>query len=211
MTSHWPLDDLTLSGPQIMLRPVRDADIAPLVNVFPDDFELDPSLPPLPGLPPPADRRRRFVQSFWRHRGCWSIGDWALDFGVWREGEPIGIQTLEGTEFTRERTVDTASWIARPFRGEGFGIRARELALSFAFVQLAAEKAITSAVVANHASLGVSRHLGYRDDGVRPYESGTEVVDLQHLVMSRHDWLAQHRTPTSVNGFDPCRPFFGLS
>ena len=166
MTPRWPFDGLAIAGSGLVLRPVRDADIEDLVAIFPDDFDLDPMYPPLHGVPPAIDHERRLVQSIWRHRGCWSVDDWALDFGVWRNGAPLGIQTLEGTEFAQEHIVDSASWIAKPFRGKGFGIQARELALAFAFETLGAEKAITSAVVTNHASLGVSRHLGYRDDGV---------------------------------------------
>lgn len=211
MRSSWPFDDFAVSDSNLTLRPVRDADIGDLVAIFPDDFDLDPAYPPLPGMPLAVDRERRLVQSIWRHRGLWSIDDWVLDFGVWRGGEPLGIQTLEGTRFTQQRTVDSASWIAKPFRGKGFGIQARELALAFAFEQLGADKAITSALVTNHASLGVSRHLGYRDDGIRSHDTGTETIDLQHLVLGRSDWSAQPRTRLSVSGFDPCRPFFGLA
>lgn len=211
MTPRWPFGDLTIQGHELTLRPVRDADLAELVSIFPDDFDLDPAYPALNGLASATDRERRLVQSIWRHRGCWSIDDWALDFGVWRGNEPLGIQTLEGAEFMQERTVDSASWIAKPFRGKGFGIQARALVLAFAFEQLGAEKAITSAVVTNLASLGVSRRLGYRDAGIRPHDTGDGVVDLQHLVMTRSAWDERQRTTPTVNGFGPCRPFFRLS
>lgn len=209
MITRWPFDELTISRSEFILRPVRDADIAHFVAIFPADFELDPTYPSLQGIAPAADRERRLVQSIWRHRGCWSIDDWALDFGIWQGDAPIGIQTLEGMRFPQKRTVDTASWIAKPFRGKGFGIQARELVLAFAFEQLGAETAITSAVVTNHASLGVSRHLGYRNNGVRPHGTGTEVVDLQHLVMSRTDWTMQRRNTITVSGFEEVSPFFG--
>ncbi|MGN6414839.1 GNAT family N-acetyltransferase [Flexivirga sp.] len=209
MTAHWPFDELALNGPELLLRPVRDADLTHFIAIFPDDFDLDPRFPPLIGLPAQQDRERQLAQSVWRHRGCWSIDEWALDFGVWRNGEPVGIQTLEGTRFSTDRRVDTASWIAKPVRGNGFGIHAREAVLAFAFGHLGARQAITSAVVTNQASLGVSRHLGYRDDGIRPHDSGDGVVDLQHLTLSRDDWAAgDMRIPFDVNGFDDCRPFF---
>jgi RimJ/RimL family protein N-acetyltransferase len=211
MTTAWPLDDLMISGSELVLRPVHDDELAAFAAIFPDDFDLDPAYPPLDGVPAPTDRARRLVQSIWRHRGCWSIDDWALDFGVWRAGEPLGIQTLEGTRFTQQRTIDSASWIAKPFRGRGFGIQARELALAFAFEQLGADKAITSALVTNHASLGVSRHLGYRDNGTSPHDTGTETVQLQHLVLHRADWSAQPRKIAHINSFEPCRPFFALA
>lgn len=210
MTSFWPFDDLTLTGQRLVLRPVREVDIAALAAVFPDDFDLDPGHPSLPGVAPDIDRVRRLVQSIWRHRGCWVVDEWALDFGVWRGGDPIGIQTLEGTDFPAERTVDTASWIAKPFRGKGFGRQAREAVLAFAFEQLGAQRAITSAVTTNHASLGVSRRLGYRDAGITPHDTGDGIVDLQHLTMDRADLVAGDREAFTVNGFDACLPFFGL-
>lgn len=209
MITAWPFDELTLTGAELLLRPVRDAELAQFITIFPDDFDLDPRFPPLTGMPAQQDRERRFAQSVWRHRGCWSIDEWALDFGVWRNGEPIGIQTLEGTRFSTYRTVDTASWIAKPFRGKGFGIQARTAVLAFAFEHLGAHQAITSAVVTNHASLGVSRRIGYRDNGVRPHDAGDGIVDLQHLRLSRDDWAASDsRISFAVNGFDDCRPYF---
>jgi len=211
MTSIWPFEELTLTGQELVLRPVRDAHLGRLIEVFPDDFDLDPTYPPLPGVPPAEDRERRFVQSIWRHRGCWSVDEWALDFGVWRGDEPIGIQTLEGTRFRTDRTVDTSSWIAKPFRGKGFGIQARASVLAFAFGHLGTRQAITSAVTSNHASLGVSRHLGYRDTGVRPHDTGAGIVDLQHLALTQDDWAGSDaRAHVEIRGFGPCRAFFGL-
>lgn len=211
MAPIWPFDELTLSGQQLMLRPVRDVDIDAVVAAFPDDFDLDPRYPPVAGVAANLDRARRLKQSIWRHRGCWSVDDWALDFGVWRGGKPIGIQTLEGTNFPTDRTVDTASWIAKPLRGKGFGRQAREAVLAFAFGQLDAQRAITSALTTNDASLGVSRRLGYRDNGITPHDTGPGIVDLQHLVMDRTDWVTDDREAFVVNGFDTCRPFFGLT
>lgn len=210
MTALWPFDELTITAGDVTLQPVRDVDLTHFIAIFPNDFDLDPAYPPLPGAPRTRDRERRLAQSIWRHRGCWSIDDWALDFGVWRGGEPIGIQTLEGIDFPTERTVDTASWIAKPFRGNGFGIRARELVLAFAFDQLRAERAITSAVVTNKASLAVSRRIGYRGNGIRPHDTGDGTIELQHLTLSLDDWReGTDRPAIDVSGFEECAGFFG--
>lgn len=212
MTSIWPFDDLVLIGRDLALRPVRDAEIERFAQILPDDFDLDPGYPPLPGRPPADDRRRRFAQSIWRHRGIWSVDEWALDFGVWRHDKPVGIQTLEGTGFPTERTVDTSSWIAKPFRRKGFGIQARATVLAFAFDHLGAQQAITSAATTNHASLRVSRRLGYRDAGIRPHDASDGVIDLQHLTLTRGEWASSDtRIAVGINGFDACRPLFGLA
>lgn len=154
MTSTWPFHGLSLTGPELVLRPVRDTDVPRLIQVFPEDFDLDPSFPPLDGVPTAQDRARRLVQRIWRHRG------------------------------------------------RGFGIHARAIALSFAFESLDARQAITSAVMSNHASLGVSRHLGYRGTGVRSHDTGASIVDLQHLVLTRGEWRhSDARIPSEINGF----------
>ncbi|RNI21666.1 GNAT family N-acetyltransferase [Flexivirga caeni] len=209
MTSPWPFDRLVITGSQLALRPVRDQDLPALLAVFPDDFDLDPGYPPMPDLAPAADRERRLIQSIWRHRGCWTPDEWALDFGVWRDAEPVGIQTLEGTSFRADRTVDSASWIAKPRRGNGFGRHARAAVLAFAFECLGATTAITSAVTTNQASLAVSRRLGYRDASIRPHDTGHGIVDLQHLTLTAVDWSdAGSHYPVEITGFEACRPFF---
>lgn len=59
--------------------------------------------------------------------------------------------------------------------------------------------------------IGPDLTLRYRDDGIRPHDTGDGVVDLQHLRLSRDDWAGSDaRIPLEINGLDACRPFFRL-
>jgi RimJ/RimL family protein N-acetyltransferase len=83
--------------------------------------------------------------------------------------------------------------------------------LALAFGPMEAAAAITSAWHDNHASLGVSRALGYRPNGetLHPREERADV--MVHLRLPRSDWLAGGLSQDiEISGFDPCRFLFGL-
>jgi hypothetical protein len=84
--------------------------------------------------------------------------------------------------------------------------------LALAFGPLQAEYAISSAWHDNHASLGVSRALGYVDNGVERHRRGDDVDDMAHLRLSRDAWLASgHATGVDIDFADACLPYFGLA
>lgn len=207
---EWPLFDLRLRCGPVSLRPVTDEDLPRLTAIFPDDFDLDPRAERFAGLEPAADRRRRFVQGIWRSRGTWSPGAWCLDLVVEVGGDRVGLQSLEGDDFPRLRTVDSGSWLTPSARGRGLGVAMRTAVLGLAFDHLDAVAAVSSAVLDNAASLGVSRNLGYTDNGISRTYSPAGVVELQHLRMTREAWAAgQHRV--EVTGLGPCLPWFGVA
>jgi RimJ/RimL family protein N-acetyltransferase len=61
--------------------------------------------------------------------------------------------------------VDSSSFLTGAVRGRGLGKQMRAAVLTLAFGPLGARFAITSAWSDNHASLGVSRALGYVENG----------------------------------------------
>ena len=96
-------------------------------------------------------------------------------------------------------------------RGRGYGQQMRGAVLALAFGPLQAQAAITSAWHDNHASLGVSRALGYRPNGESLHARGERVDVMQHMRLRRADWLASGRGDhVAISGFDACRPLFGL-
>jgi RimJ/RimL family protein N-acetyltransferase len=207
----WPIADLRLSVGALELRPLTEADLPTLVSVLPDDVELNPASTIFPGAPLEAMRGTIVHQDYWRAMGTWSPDAWRLNFGVWHEDELIGAQELEGNDFARLRTVDTASFLAPAYRGRGLGKAMRRAVLSLAFGPLAAEVAITSAWHDNHASLAVSRSLGYVDNGIEVHRRDNGVDDMVHLRLTRAAWLASPGAAgVEIEAIDPCLPYFGL-
>jgi RimJ/RimL family protein N-acetyltransferase len=204
----WPLFDLRLRCRGVQLRALRESDLPHLASVLPDDVGHDPRLELFPELSDAANERRLFCQGYWRALGTWSPSSWTLHLAVAYEGTLVGVQTLEGDDFARLRTVDSASWLVPQVRGRGVGVAMRTAVLGLAFDRLGALAAITSATAGNAASLGVSRRLGYADNGVGLIVETGGVAELRHLRLTADNW--RHGHEVAVAGFDACRPWFGL-
>jgi len=176
--------------------------------VLPPDVGHDPRLALFPSQSLIENERRLLCMGYWKAWGTWDPQSWVLHLGVVFEGELIGVQTLEGERFPALRTVDSASWLVPAARGRGLGVRMRTAALGFAFGTLGATAAISSATLANGASLGVSRRIGYADNGItRIVDTDGQVVDLQNLRLTVDRWPGAEAT---VSGFEGCEPWFGL-
>ena len=166
MTDDWPLFDLRLTCRDVRLAPVREADLPELAAREPDDYELDPRLEHWPAQSPRENRQRLFRMTYWKALGTWSPRSWVLHLAVRTGGELVGVQTLEADDFPVLRTVDTASWLVPAARGRGIGVAMRTAVLGLAFDHLGALAAVSSARLGNAASLGVSRRIGYLNNGV---------------------------------------------
>jgi RimJ/RimL family protein N-acetyltransferase len=127
------------------------------------------------------------------------------------DGAVVGIQVLEAEQFPVLRTVGSGSWLIQGVRGRGIGVAMRLAVLGLAFDHLGALAAVTSARTDNAASLGVSRRVGYSDNGVSLTDSGQGVVELSQFRLTAPAWQAAgHGAEVTVTGFEPCRPWFGL-
>jgi RimJ/RimL family protein N-acetyltransferase len=208
----WPLAGLRLSCREVSLRPVREADLAELAAILPADFEQDPRLELFPGLNDEQNRRRLFLQGYWKALGTWSPSSWVLHLAVAYEGALVGVQTLEAENFPVLRTVDSASWLVPEVRGRGLGVAMRTAVLGLAFDRLGAVAAVSSAVAGNAASLGVSRRIGYAENGVGLLVvPGGAVAELLNLRLTVQTWQdAGHGRAVAVEGLPPCLPWFGL-
>ena len=207
--------DLRLTTPDLEIRPMTEADLPEVAQVIPDDLEIDPSTARFEGLDPRGQLGVNAAQTYWRALGWWSVDSWKLVFSIRHDGRIVGSQALEGDDFLRLRTVDSWSYLERDARGRGWGKQMRRAVLTLAFGHLGAEYAITSAWHDNASSLGVSRSLGYADNGIertrRDEDGQNRVDDMVHLRMSREQWIQSGGSSgITVNGFEPCRPFFGL-
>jgi RimJ/RimL family protein N-acetyltransferase len=208
---YWPMFDLRLTTDDLQLRHLTEPDLTSLASILPDDAEQDPSSTSYPGLDPDRNRAVVVHQDYWRARGNWRPESWALSFGAFRDGELMGYQGLEGDDFTRLRTVDSSSFLTTATRGHGLGKQMRAAVLALAFGPLGARFAITSAWTDNYASLGVSRALGYVDNGVTAHRRGDMVGEMAHMRLTREQWFTSGWPDrVVVAGADHCMAFFGL-
>ena len=210
--SAWPLFDLRIRCGAVELRAVREDDLPFLASVQPDDYEHDPRAEMLPELDLAQNRERLVHQDYWRSVGTWSPSSWVLPLAVEFAGAVVGVQSVEAENFRTLRTVDSGSWLIPPARGRGVGVAMRKAILGLAFDGLGALAAISSARRDNGASLGVSRSIGYTDNGISLNDSGTGLVELRHLRLTVQQWrTAGHGRGVSVDGLTPCLPWFGRS
>jgi RimJ/RimL family protein N-acetyltransferase len=206
----WPLYGLRLRCREVSLRPVREDDLPRLAAILPDDYESDPRAEMLPWLDVAQNRKRLVYQEHWRSIGTWSPSSWNLSLAVEYEGAVVGVQSLEGDDFAVLRTVDSGSWLVPEVRGRGIGVAMRTAVLGLAFDHLDALAAISSARADNAASLGVSYHLGYTDNGVSLNRSTAGLIELQHVRLTAEAWRSSGQGATvSVAGHEPCLPWFG--
>ncbi|OJF13042.1 GNAT family N-acetyltransferase [Couchioplanes caeruleus] len=208
--SAWPLFHLRIRCGPAELRSVKESDLPLLASIQPDDYEHNPRAEMLPGLDLAQNRDRLVYQDYWRAMGTWSPSSWTLQLAVEHSGAIVGVQSLEAEDFPTLRTVDSGSWLIASARGRGVGVAMRKAVLGLAFDHLEAVAAISSARRDNAASLGVSRSIGYTDNGLSLNDSGSGVVELQHMRLTNQQWRAAgHSSEVIVNGLTPCLPWFG--
>jgi RimJ/RimL family protein N-acetyltransferase len=209
---YWPLLDLRLRVGELELRPMTEADQLPLAALLPDDVELDPDATRYAGLSEATNRRVTGFQHYWNCYGSWRPERWRLNFCVRAAGEMVGVQELEAEDFPVLRTVDSASHLVVAARGRGIGKQMRRAVLALAFGPLGAQAAISSAWHDNHASLAVSRALGYRPNGEFFHRREDRVDTMQRMRLRRSDWLAgDGGAGVVIEGMDACWPYFGLT
>jgi RimJ/RimL family protein N-acetyltransferase len=188
----WPLFGLRLRTPRLELRPVRDEDVPGLVDAALAGIH-DPAVMPfaVPWTDAEPDVLRRELARFvWRQRASIRPDTWTLQLAVLHEGRPVGVQDLSTADFAELRTVLTGSWLTRRAQGRGIGTEMRAAVLLFAFDVLGAEVAESSAASWNAASLGVSRRLGYVDNGVeRRAPRPGRVIEEQRLRLPRESFV----------------------
>ena len=196
------MHELVVSTPTLTLRGMTEQDALALANLVPQDLEHDPCFPELTST-------QKSLRAYWQAQGQWSAQDWVLQLVVVVDGERVGLQALEGKDFAVRRTVDSYSWLVPSVRGQGVGKRMRAAVLELAFAHLGAEVAVSEAWEDNAASLGVSRSLGYRDNGIELHRRGSGPGRMQRLLLERAAWRPPE--PVTVAGLEACLPLLGIS
>ena len=207
----WPLFDLRLRTARLELRLPTDDDIVALYRAAKDgihDPDWQPFTVPWTDAPSP-EFERGFVLHYWRKRADWTVARWDLPFAVICDGVHVGVQEVHGHDFPRLHEVGTGSWLGQRFQGQGIGKEMRAAVLHFAFTGLGAQWARSQARADNAGSIGVSRALGYEDDGLEVAPRRDEVVFEQRLRLSRERWARFQTVDVEIEGLDTCRDLFG--
>jgi RimJ/RimL family protein N-acetyltransferase len=191
----WPFRHLVLRTPRLELRPDDDEGLLELAEQARRGIHPPEEMPF--GIAwtdvPPEDLGRNVLQHYWRTRAALTPAHWSLNFLVRLDGRVVGTQALNAEDFTVLREVHTGSWIGLEHQGRGIGTEMRAAVLMLAFDHLAAVQARSAAAIGNPKSRGVSRRLGYVEDGTsRIVRRGRPSEDVRFLVtrdrFARPDW-----------------------
>ena len=208
---HWPLFALRVRTPRLELRYPDDdlaAEVADLGARGIHEPGYRPFLRAWDEVPPPHQQRNT-LQHMWSARATWSPTTWHCPLAVLVDGEAAGVQGLVADHFGTRRVVGTGSWLGRRHQGRGLGTEMRAAVLHLAFAGLGATRAESGAWHDNGPSLGVSRRLGYRENGDEWLLRGDEPDREVRLVLTRERWEPQRRDDIELDGLEPCLPFFG--
>jgi RimJ/RimL family protein N-acetyltransferase len=209
---HWPFFDLELRTPRLRLRYLDDECAAALMdlaaNGIHDPAEMPFSIPWTRHEPPYLQQQG--MQHFWGMRAGLKPEDWGLQFAVHEGDRLVGLQGVGGQSYLVTRTVETGSWLALGEQGRGIGKEMRAAVLHLAFAGLGAERAITSAFADNPRSLGVTRSLGYTENGWSVDDREGKAAKHLRFVLERGDWQARRRDDIEIHGLKPCLRVLGL-
>ncbi|MFE9534349.1 GNAT family N-acetyltransferase [Streptomyces sp. NPDC006691] len=207
----WPLYGLRIRTPRLELRLPEGELLSELAQVAADGLHEPDRMPfTVPWTDgSPADRGRATYQNVLSTIANWSPDNWHLSLAVLHEGKAVGRQDLMGRRFAVTREVETGSWVGLAHQGRGIGTEMRAAVLHLAFAGLGARAAVSAAMADNPRSLGVSRRLGYRDDGLTTTVVRERPATLRRLRLDRAEWERVRTVEVRVTGLAPCRAEFG--
>ncbi|GAA1242758.1 GNAT family protein [Prauserella halophila] len=211
MAGHFPLVGLRVRTPRLELRLPDDdqlAALAELAAVGIHEPDTMPFVTPFTDAPPDVVARS-VVQHHYRMRGELVPDKWVLPLTVLSGGTVVGTQDLEATEFAVTRQVGSGSWLGREHQGQGIGTEMRAAALHLAFAGLGAELARSESFDGNAASTGVSRKLGYADDGTAHHAVLGRRRTGHRFVLTRETWERHRSVDVTIDGLEPCLPLLG--
>ena len=196
----WASDGLLFALARVAARGVHPADAMPFV------------VPWTRGTP--EEVGRSVLQYAWGRRHALSPDDWCLQLAVLRDGRVLGLQDAFARAYPVTRAAETGSWLGLRHHRQGVGWRMRLLVLHLLFEGLGAATATTSAFDDNRGSLGVTRKLGYRENGTVTVAREGAAATSRLFRMDRDDWDARPdwmRPEVQMQGVEPVRALLGLA
>lgn len=208
-----PALGLRITAGPLELRGLGDDDLPTLGALAEDGVHPPEQMPfffPWTDLPK-GELARSVAQYHWRKRAEFSPAQWTLNLGVWHEGELVGSQSIETTDYLVTRTGETGSWLGQRFQGRGIGTAMRQAICAFVFDHLDATEITSGAFLDNPASLAVSHKVGYRENGVRRLKRRSDDLAVNRMLLLAPEDLVRGPHPLVVEGVDAFRRSIGLS
>ena len=209
----WPLFDLRVRTPKLELRYIDDGLATALAELAARGIH-DPGFMPfmLPWTDQPSPQlEHATMQWYWRARADTSPARWHLTLAAIVDGAAIGTTSLDAHDFATLREFESGSWLGRAYQGRGLGKEMREATLHLGFAGLGAEYATTGAWHDNGPSLGVTRSLGYLEQGRHRAMRRGEPAESLTFRMHRDDWQQRlRRDDIVIDGLAPALPLLGL-
>lgn len=213
LLSYWPVAGVRLRTPRLELRVPGMDDLGELARLAAEGVH-DPVVQPFTAAwtdVRPDERARSVLRWHWRCWADWQDEAWTLNFVVLHDGEVVGTQALSAKHFAVCAEVSTGSWLGLRYHGRGIGTEMRAAVLELAFTGLGAESALSGAFEDNLGSHGVSRKLGYEQDGIETHAVRGQPMVLRRLRLTRARWESRSRLPVTVTGLAEALPLFGVS
>ena len=221
MEEIFPPFGLRITSGAVEMRVMRDQDIPELVELIHDgiqapdlpmpflnDWHVQPFQPGSPEGFPTAS-----LAWWWSQRAKFAPEDWHFALAVRREGVLVGMQDMHAKNFPQTLHVETGSWLGLRHQGGGTRTLMRQLAVGFAFDELAARSCGSGYIVGNHASAAVSRKTGYVANGlnriVQQTAQGPIGVDEQRVLVMPRTYVRPHGA-VRIQGADALRRFLAL-
>lgn len=206
----WPLFGLSVATPRLTLRYVTDELAYALAHLAADgihDPAVMPFSTPWTDVEPP-ELQRNALRHFWENRGKVRPEKWSLNFAICAGADVLGTCVIDAEDFPRSRSAETGSWVGLRYQGRGVGTETRRAALALIFDGLGARTATTRVWHDNHASLGVTQKLGYRQTGKSRLKRRGKPDTLLHFELPRDDW--RRPDDVEITGIDAAREFLAL-
>jgi RimJ/RimL family protein N-acetyltransferase len=208
----WAPFGLSIDAGRLRLSPVRDEDIATLVELAIGGIHPPDQMPfYVPwSTRPPDELARNTAAYFWRNRSAFTPEHWTLDLAVRWDDELVGVQGFSTEQYLVTRTGETGSWLGAAHQGHGIGTHMRRVVCAFLFDHLDAEEVTSGAFVDNPASNAVSDKVGYQRNGrERRQRRPGEPAVVQRFRIEPQD-LDRSGVELEVAGVVAFRRFIGL-
>lgn len=213
MADVWPLADLQVVTPRLVLRYVTDEvgeQLAALAAKGIHDPATMPFSEPWTDVPSPQ-LERNALQFYWRNRAELSPARWNLDLAVLADDEVVGMCSVHAEAFAQNRSLTTGSWLGRAYQGRGLGKEMRQAALHLIFAGFDADVALTRAWHDNAASLAVTRSLPYVETGTTVEIRRDRPDTMLTFEMTSGRWATVRRGDIRLVGIEAVRTQLGTA